>query len=111
MRESTEVLRKCDCYLGGDTGLMHIAATLKIPGIALFANHLDWMREGIDTPDRFGPWNSHIICIQPPCAASGEEEGFVERLYIREISVELVQENLAHIIKKQCGCEGDCYFG
>lgn len=111
LRESAEILRKCDCYLGGDTGLMHIAATLKIPGIALFANHLDWMREGIDTPDRFGPWNSPIICIQPPCAASGEEEGFVECLYIGGISVELVQENLAHIIKKQCGCEGDCYFG
>lgn len=112
LRESAELLRLCDCYLGVDTGLMHIAAALKMPGIALFANHLDWRWDGIDTPDRFGPWKSSIICLHPPCATFGDEGTLPEEsLCIRGISVELVQENLAHIIKKQCACEGDCYLG
>ena len=75
LRESIEALKLCDYYLGGDTGLLHIAAALKMQGGALFVNRLEWRKDGIDTPDRFGPWNSEILILQPLKPLPGCEHG------------------------------------
>lgn len=37
IRESAAALKKCMCYLGNDTGTMHLAATVKTPCVAVFA--------------------------------------------------------------------------
>ena len=108
LRESTEALRKCDCYLGGDTGLLHIAASLKMKGVALFVNRIEWRKDGLDTPDRFGPWKSEISVLQPAAPLSGCENGcnHKEAHCIFEIRVEDVIERLLEALKSS-GRGGD----
>lgn len=100
LRESAEALRKCDCYLGGDTGLLHMAAVLKMKGIAFFVNRIEWRDDGIDTPERFGPWNSEISVLQPNAPLPGCEHGCTmsEAHCIREIRVEEVKKQLLLIL-------------
>ena len=102
LRESVEALKTCDCYLGGDTGLMHIAAALKMRGVALFVNRLEWRKDGIDTPDRFGPWKSEMSILQPNAPLPGCEHGCncTDAHCIRAISVGEVQKQLMLLLDK-----------
>ena len=95
LRESIEVLRRCDCYLGGDTGLMHMAAALGLPGVVLFASNMECSPEGMDTPERFGPWNSKMTVLRPEnVERRSESRGMVQSPYIRGIDIEDVKSGL-----------------
>lgn len=101
LRESIEALKTCDCYLGGDTGLLHIAAALNMKGVALFVNRLEWRKDGIDTPERFGPWKSEMFILQPRAPLHGCELGCTrgEAHCIQQISIEAVEEQLMLLLQ------------
>ncbi len=60
--ESAEGLRRCSLYVGNDTGVMHLAAAVGVPCVAIFSAR--------DHPGRWDPYgNDHIVLRkEPPCA-------------------------------------------
>ena len=61
LRESMALLARCGLLVCNDSGIMHLAAALQIPLVALF---------GPQSPIKFGPWgeNCRIIYKQLPCS-------------------------------------------
>jgi heptosyltransferase-2 len=61
LRESMAILARCNLLVCNDSGLMHLAASLRIPLIALF---------GPQSPLKFGPWGEkcRIIYKEFPCS-------------------------------------------
>ncbi len=55
--EMARVLRQTDVFLGHDSGITHLAATLGIPTVALF---------GPTDPQRWSPKGDHVVVIQGP---------------------------------------------
>lgn len=47
LRHTMSVLRRADLYVGNDSGVMHLAAAVGLPLVAIF---------GPTSPQRFGPW-------------------------------------------------------
>lgn len=85
------MLRKCDLYIGGDTGPMHIAAAC---GLIKYAKNAD--KSDASSKERFGPWKSQIQFIQPGYSLLGCENG-CDKLYahcIKQVSVENVYDIL-----------------
>jgi len=60
--ESAEALRRCSVYVGNDTGVMHLAAAVGTPCVAIFSAR--------DHPGRWDPWGTNNIVLrkEPPCA-------------------------------------------
>lgn len=75
LRETAAFIAQCDLYLGGDTGPMHLAAATGIRGLALFVARASWQKNGLNTPERFGPWSDKIITLAPESPLPGCEEG------------------------------------
>ncbi len=73
LRETYAILKKSDLYIGSDTGPLHMAATAKIPGIAFYANRIENRIDGLDTPERFGPWNADFKILQPEASPQNSE--------------------------------------
>ena len=61
VRESAAALSACRLYLGNDTGTMHLAATVGVPVVAVFA--------AIDYPGRWYPYGESNIILRKtvPC--------------------------------------------
>jgi ADP-heptose:LPS heptosyltransferase len=74
VRESAAMLQRARFYLGNDTGVMHLAAAVRTPCVAIFAS-IDW-------PGRWNPYGSgHEVlrfpvpcagCLAPECAFNSE---------------------------------------
>lgn len=99
LREMAAVLARCDAYLGGDTGPLHLAAAEKIPGVALFVNRTDWREDGLNTSNRFGPWHGRIVTLAPEYPLSGCEHGCVspvahciQQIHPRQVTEVLAQQ-------------------
>lgn len=60
--ESAEALRRCRLYIGNDTGIMHLAAAVGTPCVALFSAR--------DFPGRWDPYGPNHIVLRrtPPCS-------------------------------------------
>jgi exopolysaccharide biosynthesis WecB/TagA/CpsF family protein len=60
------LLSTCDLFIGADSGVMHIAAAVGVPVVAIF---------GPTNPDAWGPWNppgqSVIVRSAPECSPCG----------------------------------------
>jgi heptosyltransferase-2 len=61
LRESMALLSRCGLLVCNDSGIMHLAAALQIPLVALF---------GPQSPVKFGPWGEkcRVIYKQFPCS-------------------------------------------
>lgn len=61
LRISMAVLKRCTAYIGNDSGIMHLAAAVGLPLVAIF---------GPTSPQRFGPWsrNAHVVSNSYPCS-------------------------------------------
>ncbi|MDD2273221.1 MAG: lipopolysaccharide heptosyltransferase II [Desulfuromonadaceae bacterium] len=61
LRQSMALLSRCNLLVCNDSGIMHLAASMKVPLVALF---------GPQSPVKFGPWgeNSHIVYSAFPCS-------------------------------------------
>lgn len=88
LRESAAVLAGARAYLGGDTGLMHMAAALGRRGVVLSCHPWGAAAEHPNSPQRFGPWQSRLRVLRP-AALPGCEEGCTRDIphCINEITV------------------------
>lgn len=61
--QASAIMKRCDIYLGGDTGLMHMAAAFGLDVVEISMHLPDGVDTGIHAPARVGPWNvkSHVI--------------------------------------------------
>lgn len=88
LRGSAEVLRRCSLALANDSGAMHLAAELGIPGAGLFS--------GMDRPGVWDPVLGSIRALRgsAPCAPCFERACLLDRACLREIGVETVWQAL-----------------
>ena len=100
LAETVALIKACDCYLGGDTGPTHMAAACGVPGVALYLGIYGVSRGDLETPERFGPWKSRLIVIQPEYLSPGCEKGCIKGYShcINNITVESVSENLLRVL-------------
>jgi len=68
LKEMAALLSKCDLYIGGDTGVSHLAAALNVPTICLF---------GASLAHVWKPWGEEVHVIRSdlkcsPCVSPGE---------------------------------------
>ena len=56
IKETLPIIKNCDCYIGNDTGFMHLAVALGVKSLALF----------MDSPVMaYGKYSSRITVIEP----------------------------------------------
>lgn len=102
LRETYEIMKQCQFVLGNDTGPMHMAAAAGLRGVALYLGKTEWAEDGLDTPERFGPWQSNLTIIQPDKVLSGCEHGCRETYAhcINQIRVDDVVKHMESIVRK-----------
>ena len=103
LRETCAILQQCDAYLGGDTGPMHIAAAVHLPGVVLSCHPKTGKASHANSPVRFGPWqNSNMIVLRPYALLPECYDGcaFTKSHCINQISVEEVCHSLARCLNE-----------
>jgi heptosyltransferase-2 len=79
IRQAAALLKRCQLYVGNDTGPMHLAAAVGLPVVAISCHPLDAASQKPYSPKRFGPWGVRHRVLQPPvaldrCATSGKAD-------------------------------------
>lgn len=92
LRQTVEVLRQSDMYLGGDTGPMHLAAACGLTGVVIYKTAREVRGRLRDPAKMFAPWQSDMTVIQPERALPGCEDGCErgEAHCIKQITVKQV---------------------
>lgn len=102
LRQSVEVFRRSDAYLGGDTGTLHLAAACKLPGVAIYKSAKGAVGTEGDPSAWFAPWQSDIHVLQPDHALPGCEQGCMkDRHCIRLVRPEQVITAMQPVLE-QC---------
>ena len=81
LRESAAIVSECRLYLGGDTGMTHVAAAAKRPIVEWFAHPMDVPVSVVSLYARFFPWKANVAALRPEHALPGCEQlerGFAE---------------------------------
>ena len=84
LRETEAVISQADFYIGNDSGVMHMAATEKIPSLVLYreaADKEDYLPGGFSEFGRFPPWQTNSVILRPEhqleeCAKLGRIYGW-----------------------------------
>lgn len=99
IRQTIEILRHSNFYLGGDTGPMHLAAACHLGGVAIYKTAKTCT--GIKPWQWFAPWQSKIQVIQPENPLPGCESD-CERPHhcINQVKPEKVYELMSQQIKE-----------
>lgn len=93
--ESAELLEQCSVVVGGDTGIMHIAAALDVPTITLFS---------CSDPSLHAPYSdkSYVLTANISCQYCYETGGYDschQYRCLEGITVEMVLEAIVGVIK------------
>lgn len=75
LRESAAVMQAADLYLGGDTGMMHMAAAAGLGGVVISCHPQTGDATHANSPVRFGPWHAAGITVLQPAPHHGCEHG------------------------------------
>ena len=91
LREAAALTEKCSLFITNDSGLMHVAAALDIPLVAIF---------GSTNPVTTGPVgvNSHIVRVPVPCSPCLKTECPTDHRCMNEITVDMVYEVVEDIL-------------
>ena len=78
--ESAAALSQSDMYLGNDTGMMHVAAALKVPVVWICREAVDKekLHCGLGSYLSFFPYKTKAICIRPEHAADECQSVFID---------------------------------
>lgn len=95
IQEVAVFLAGCRAFVGNDSGVTHLAASLGVPTIALF---------GPTDPTVWGPRGKHvrIICGHADCSPCTEEErrGCKNRVCLDSLPVDTVHDALLEMLKR-----------
>ena len=75
LRQMAALLKRCDLFVGNDSGPMHIAAAVGKTVIEIACHPLNGLATHRNSPKRFGPWGATHHVLQPgigrePCSDS-----------------------------------------
>lgn len=94
LRQTFTILKRCNFFIGLDTGPMHIASCCNISGIVLYCDCIGQNETYKSIPLRFGPWKSKLKVIRPFKYLGDCKEGCTKNYAhcINQITVEQVFE-------------------
>lgn len=103
VRQTIEVMRKAELYIGGDTGPMHIAAALNMRGVGIFGVSKNCDLAMADAARRLYPWHADIKVLQPEKALPGCESGCSKNYAhcIKQVTVDEVYDVVAEILREE----------
>lgn len=75
LSQITELMLSAELLVSNDSGLIHIASTLKLPCVVVSAHPLNGNPWHLHSPNRYHPWQTKYIELQPkvlipPCEGS-----------------------------------------
>ncbi len=92
LRQTGALLKRCDLYLGNDSGPMHMAAAGGAPVVEISAHPGEGAPDHYNSPVRFGPWQVPHRILQPesaqePCtdACSAPEAHCIRQITVRQV--------------------------
>ena len=90
--EALALVQRCRALVSNDSGLMHVAAALNRPLVALF---------GSTSPERTGPWGgtSRVIRKAFPCSPCFRKECREDRFCMEAITVDEVWEAVSALLR------------
>jgi len=112
VRQCAALLKRCQCYIGNDTGPMHIAATLGLPIVGIFTSAAD-VEDQLSMASRYAPWQADSIMLRPPsglgpCADPGQEQCVIDRPHcILQITVDDVKDAIRTIMRSRFSAPTD----
>jgi heptosyltransferase-1 len=89
-----DATRRAAAIVGLDSGPMHLAAALGVPGVALF---------GPTDPTRNGPWSQSITVLRAPGAETSYSREDSIHSSMRELHPDVVFESLRHSLDRGRG--------
>lgn len=103
VRESIELIRHSDLFLGGDTGTLHLSATAKLYGAVVVKDYAGAHAEFGSPMQNFGPWQAPITIVQPDAPLPGCEVQCdkMEAHCIKQVRVEQVVEAMEEAIDQR----------
>ena len=69
--ETAACMKKCDLYVGSNTGLLHFASALGIPSVTIYSELSDGKPTDGDSPVRMGAWKVPHIDLVPSAGLDG----------------------------------------
>jgi heptosyltransferase-2 len=92
LRQMAAVLKRCQLFVGNDSGPLHVAAACGVPALGLF---------GTGEYERFRPWGPKqgVIRLGLTCNPCSENCHFAEARCIQGITVDQVKRALAEKLK------------
>ena len=92
LKELAYIIQKSSCFVGGDTGPMHLAVAVKTPVVALF---------GPTDPARNGPYgHGHtVITVQEECQGCWKRQCPKEKQCLSSIEAQPVLDVIYNIVK------------
>ena len=105
LRQAASLINCSDLYIGNDSGLMHIAASLDIFLISIYCHPSKGEKFYDNSPFRFGPWTEKKNIFQPadaiyPCKnyCISNEAHCIKQVKVKEVS-ETVKKYLYSLAK------------
>lgn len=94
LKQLAHIIRKASCFVGGDTGPMHLAAAIGTPVVALF---------GPTDPARNGPYGDQhkVLLVDRECRGCWKRQCPHSEICLAVISPELVYQSVRCWIKEQ----------
>lgn len=99
IKDSIQIIAKSRFFIGGDGGLMHMAAAMNCPTVGLF---------GFETPERYGPFSKNGISLYhaKACRTDFKEPGYpyykcLDPQCIASIEVKEVKTAVNRLVKKK----------
>ena len=65
------LMRSANLLVSNDSGLIHLASTLKLSTVVVSAHPLDGDPWHLNSPNRYHPWKTRFSCLQPERALDG----------------------------------------
>ncbi len=79
LRQTAALVEQCELFIGNNSGLAHIAASVGTPGITIFSHPQSGNASFHNSPERFKPWYSKNVILQPQKAIHPCSDGCISK--------------------------------